>query len=72
MANLVGGHILLAVLSGMIWPIMTGGILLGFISIVPFAIFTALVGLEIAVSVIQAYVFTILVCSYLSDAINLH
>jgi F-type H+-transporting ATPase subunit a len=36
------------------------------------AIFIALVGLEIAVSLIQAYVFTILTCSYLKDAIELH
>ena len=33
---------------------------------------TALIGLEIAVSLIQAFVFTLLVCSYLKDAIELH
>src|SRR6267154_2050470 len=37
-----------------------------------FAIFLALVGLELAVSLIQAFVFTLLVCSYLRDAIELH
>lgn len=54
-SNLVAGHILLVVLSGMIWPIMTGGLLLAVISLVPFALFTGLVGLEIAVSLIQAF-----------------
>ena len=43
-----------------------------FVTLLPMAIFIALVGLEIAVSVIQAYVFTILTCSYLKDAIELH
>lgn len=71
-SNLVAGHVLLAVLSGMIWPIITGGIVLGVVSVIPFALFTALVGLELAVSLIQAYVFTLLLCSYLADAINLH
>jgi F-type H+-transporting ATPase subunit a len=51
---------------------MTSGILLAVVSLLPTAIFIALVGLEIAVSLIQAYVFTLLVCSYLNDAINLH
>jgi len=43
-----------------------------FVTLLPMAIFIALVGLEIAVSMIQAYVFTILTCSYLKDAIELH
>ena len=71
-ANLVAGHVLLSALSGMIWPIFTGGILLGFVSLIPLAIFTALVGLEIAVSFIQAYVFTVLTSSYIADALHLH
>jgi F-type H+-transporting ATPase subunit a len=72
MANIIAGHTLLVILSGMLWPIMTSGILLAVVSLLPTAIFIALVGLEIAVSLIQAYVFTLLVCSYLNDAINLH
>ena len=42
------------------------------ITLLPFAIFLALIGLELAVSLIQAFVFTLLVCSYLKDAIELH
>lgn len=72
LANLVAGHILLAVLSSMIWAIMTSGLIYGILSWIPFAIFTGLFGLELAVSVIQSYVFTLLYCSYLNDAINLH
>lgn len=43
-----------------------------FVTLLPFGIFTALIGLELAVSVIQAYVFCILTCSYIKDAIDLH
>lgn len=53
---------------------MTSGILyflLGGVTI-PFSIFTALFVLELAVSFIQSFVFTLLFASYLNDAINLH
>jgi F-type H+-transporting ATPase subunit a len=71
-ANIVAGHTLLKILSGFLYPALTSGILMFFVTLLPMAIFIALVGLEIAVSVIQAYVFTILTCSYLKDAIELH
>ena len=41
-------------------------------SSVPFVFFLGIMGLEIAVAFIQAYVFTILTCSYIKDAIELH
>ena len=72
LANLVAGHILMNVLSSMIWVIFTSGILYAVIALIHFTIFTGLFVLELAVSVIQAYVFTLLFCSYLNDAINLH
>ena len=40
--------------------------------IIPLLILVILMGLELAVAVIQAYVFTILTCIYLNDGINLH
>src|SRR5260221_262975 len=52
--------------------LITGNLLIAILTLIPFAIFLALVGLEIAVSLIQAFVFTLLVCSYLRDAIELH
>ena len=42
------------------------------LTLIPFAIFLAVMGLELAVSFIQAYVFSILTCSYVKDAIELH
>jgi F0F1-type ATP synthase membrane subunit a len=38
----------------------------------PLLIVFALTGLELGVAILQAYVFTILICIYLNDAINLH
>lgn len=71
-ANLVAGHALLKILSGLLAKLFLAGILVAVATLVPFAIFTALVGLELAVSFIQAYVFCLLTCSYLKDAIDLH
>jgi len=71
-SNMVAGHTLLKILSSMLWPILTSGFIMFFVSLIPLAIFIALVGLEIAVSFIQAYVFVVLTSSYLKDAIDLH
>lgn len=70
--NLVAGHTLLKILSGFIYPAFTMGPLMAIVRLLPLGLFTALIGLEIAVSFIQAYVFTILTCIYLKDAIDLH
>ena len=40
--------------------------------VIPLLILVLLMGLELGVALIQAYVFTILTCIYLNDAINLH
>ena len=51
---------------------MTSGGLLFVAHFLPILVLILLVGLELGVAMIQAYVFTILTCIYLSDAINLH
>jgi F-type H+-transporting ATPase subunit a len=71
-ANLVAGHTLLKILSTYLYDLFTGSIIVAIITLIPFTIFLALIGLELAVSLIQAFVFTLLVCSYLKDAIELH
>jgi len=71
-ANITAGHTLLKILSTYLFKLFTGNLLVQILTLIPFAIFLALVGLEIAVSLIQAFVFTLLVCSYLRDAIELH
>lgn len=71
-ANLMAGHTLLKILAGFLYPMYSLGPIMVIVSVAPMVLFTALIGLEIAVSFIQAYVFTILTCVYLRDAINLH
>jgi F-type H+-transporting ATPase subunit a len=41
-------------------------------SVLPFAAIIGLTGLEFLVAALQAYVFTILTCMYLNDALHLH
>jgi F-type H+-transporting ATPase subunit a len=55
-ANLVAGHTLLKILSGLLTKLFTSGIIFFILTLIPFSIFVALCGLEICVSVIQAYV----------------
>ena len=71
-ANMCGGHTLLKILSTFLYQLFTSSLLVIIVTLVPFVIFIALIGLELAVSFIQAYVFSVLVCSYIKDAIELH
>jgi F-type H+-transporting ATPase subunit a len=72
LANLAAGHTLLKILSTFLAKLFTSSILIAILTLIPFAIFVAIIGLEIAVSIIQAYVFSLLFCSYIKDAIELH
>ncbi|MGV2348394.1 MAG UNVERIFIED_CONTAM: F0F1 ATP synthase subunit A [Methylobacterium ajmalii] len=71
-SNMTAGHTLLKILATFLGQLFASGIVVAIVTLIPFAVFVALIGLEIAVSFIQAYVFTVLVCSYLKDAIELH
>ena len=51
---------------------LTGGFLMSIVAILPFLFFFAISVLELAIAFIQAYIFTVLTCSYLKDAIELH
>ncbi len=65
-ANMLAGHVLLKVLAGFI---ITLGVFFG---IVPFVAVFGITMLELMVAAIQAYVFALLTCLYLNDAIHLH
>nr|AKZ21153.1 ATP synthase F0 subunit 6 [Prasiola crispa] len=71
-ANIMAGHTLVKILSGFAYTMLSVGGLMTIASVIPFTIVFALTGLEIGVACLQAYVFTILTCIYLNDAINLH
>ena len=64
-ANMLAGHTMLAIFGG-----FAGAV--GIFGIIPLAIDVALIFLEILVAVLQAFVFAILTCLYLRDAIKLH
>jgi F-type H+-transporting ATPase subunit a len=66
---MTAGHIVMKIFAGFILGLGSIFFLLG---IFPFAFAIALVGLELLVSFIQAFIFAILICIYLNDAINLH
>jgi ATP synthase subunit 6 len=71
-ANMMAGHTLLAVLAGFGWTMATGSLMVALVSPAPVFVVFVLVGLETAVAMIQAYVFTILTCIYFEEAINMH
>ena len=60
------------ILSTFLYQLFSGGLLVALVTLIPFALFLAITGLELAVSFIQAYVFTLLLLSYIKDAIDLH
>jgi F-type H+-transporting ATPase subunit a len=65
-ANMMAGHTMLKVFGGFVISL---GIVGGWL---PLSFSVALTGLEILVAFLQAYVFAILTCIYLNDALNLH
>ena len=71
-ANVVAGHTLMKILSTFLYKMFAAGLVMFVVTLLPFGLFLAIMGLELAVSFIQAYVFTILTCSYIRDAVNLH
>lgn len=71
-SNMVAGHTLLKILATFLQKLFASSLLVAVVTLVPYAIFVGLVGLEIAVSLIQSYVFVVLTSSYLKDAIELH
>jgi len=69
-ANMLAGHIALAVFASFI-PLLAGlGIAGYFGAVLPLGMVIALSALELLVAFLQAYVFTILTCIYLNDAIH--
>ena len=64
-ANMMVGHTLLKVIAGF-------AIMLGWLGFVPLALLVGITALEFLVACLQAYIFTILICLYLHDALHLH
>jgi F-type H+-transporting ATPase subunit a len=71
-ANMMAGHVMLEVFGAFV--VMLGGA--GLLGLLPaafsFSVNVALIGFELLVAVLQAYVFAVLTCIYLHDAVHLH
>ena len=65
MANMLAGHAVLKVFAGFVVAMGIGGVL-------PLAAMLPLYALETLVALVQAYIFTILTCIYLNDALHMH
>jgi len=64
-ANMLAGHTMLKVFAGFV-------VSLGAFGVVPFVVMIGLTAFEFLVAVLQAFIFSILTCIYLNDAVNLH
>lgn len=69
-ANMLAGHILLKLFAGFVIAMFSGGVLLKLGALLPLAMTVAVTPLEILVAFLQAYVFSVLTCLYLNDALH--
>ena len=71
-ANILSGHMLLNILAGFTYNIMTSGFVYLFLGLIPLAFIIAFSGLELGIAFIQAQVFVVLTSSYIKDSLDLH
>lgn len=71
-ANILSGHMLLNILGGFTYNIMSSGFIYFFLGLIPLVFIIAFAGLEIGIAFIQAQVFVVLSASYIKDALDLH
>nr|WP_294523521.1 F0F1 ATP synthase subunit A [uncultured Rhodopila sp.] len=71
-ANMMAGHVMLEVFGAFIIMLAGLGVLGYFPAGLSLALNTILIGFELLVAVLQAYVFAVLTCIYLHDAVHLH
>jgi len=71
-ANMVAGHVMLEVFASFILMLSAAGALGTIGAVAPLALNVVLIGFELLVAFLQAYVFAILTCIYLHDAVHLH
>ncbi len=71
-ANILSGHMLLNILAGFTYNMMTSGIILFLLSLIPLSFIIAFTGLEFGIAFIQAQVFVVLTSGYIKDGLDLH
>jgi F-type H+-transporting ATPase subunit a len=67
-ANMFAGHIILKLFAGFVGMMLAGGGVVAAMSVFPFLGTIAVTALELLIAALQAYVFAVLTCIYLSDA----
>ena len=71
-ANMVAGHVMFEVFATFVVLLAGAGVIGVVGGVVPMALNVVLIGFELLVAALQAYVFAILTCIYLHDAVHLH
>ncbi len=71
-ANMLAGHTMLKVFAGFVITMLGAGGVLSVLSIAPLLAGVAVTALEVLVAAIQAWVFALLTCIYLNEAVHLH
>ena len=71
-ANVLSGHMLLNILAGFTYNIVTKGFFFFLLGLVPLGFIIAFSGLELGIAFIQAQVFAVLSSSYIKDGLDLH
>jgi F-type H+-transporting ATPase subunit a len=71
-ANMLAGHTMLAVFGGFVAALLAAGGIFAGLAIAPMLAIIGVTVLEFLVAFLQAYVFAILTCIYLNDALHLH
>jgi F-type H+-transporting ATPase subunit a len=71
-ANILSGHMLLSILAGFTFDIMTSGMIFFVLGLLPLSFIIAFSGLELGIAFIQAQVFVVLSSSYIKDGLDLH
>jgi len=71
-ANILSGHMLLNILAGFTFNIMSKGLLYFVLGLIPLLFILAFSGLEVGIAFIQAQVFVVLSASYIKDSLDLH
>jgi F-type H+-transporting ATPase subunit a len=71
-ANMLAGHTMLQVFAGFVVMLGGAGGILSILSIAPMALIVAIFALEMLVAFLQAYVFAILTCIYMNEALHIH
>jgi F-type H+-transporting ATPase subunit a len=71
-ANITAGHMLLNILAGFTYNIITSGFIFLLLGLLPLTFIIGFSGLELGIALIQAQVFVVLTSGYIKDGLDLH